>query len=63
MRNIIVATAAGLGLAVSFIGGWGYVDLSRACCHSGRGEFNPLQIMTSARNLPTPEFVDYTFVF
>jgi hypothetical protein len=24
---------------------------------------NPSQIMTSAKNLPTPEFVDYTFVF
>ena len=24
---------------------------------------NPSQIMTSAKNLPTPEFVDYTFAY
>ena len=60
MRNIIVATAAGLGLAVSFIGGWA---TSTSHARVATPTVNPLQIMTSAKNLPTPEFVDYTFVF
>ena len=63
MRNIIVATAAGLVLAVSFIGGWA-TSTSHARVATPAGDpLNPSQIMTSAKNLPTPEFVDYTFVF
>ena len=62
MRNIIVATAAGLVLAVSFIGGWA-TSTSHARVATPAGDVNPSQIMTSAKNLPTSEFVDYTFVF
>ena len=60
MRNIIVATAAGLGLAVSFIGGWA---TSTSHARVATPAVDPSQIMTSAKNLPTPEFVDYTFVY
>ena len=64
MRNIIVATAACLALAVSFIGGWATTSTSHARVAATAGDpLNPYQIMTSAENLPTPEFVDYTFVF
>jgi hypothetical protein len=63
MRNIIVATAACLVLAVSFIGGW-VTSTSHARVATPAGDpLNPSQIMTSAKDLPTPEFVDYTFVF
>ena len=47
MRNIIVATAAGLGLAVSFIGGWA---TSTSHARVATPAVNPLQIMTSAKN-------------
>jgi hypothetical protein len=60
MGNIIVATAAGLVLAVSFIGGWA---TSASHARVATPALNPSQIMTSAKNLPTSEFVDYTFVF
>jgi hypothetical protein len=60
MGNIIVATAAGLVLAVSFIGGWA---TSTSHARLATPALNPSQIMTSAKNLPTLEFVDYTFVF
>ena len=60
MRNIILATATGLVLAVSFIGGWA---TSTSQARVAGDSINPMQIMTSAKNLPTPEFVDYTFVY
>ena len=60
MRNIIVAAAAGLVLAASFIGGWA---TSTSHARVAAPALNPSQIMTSAKNLPTSEFVDYTFVF
>ena len=64
MRNIILATATGLVLAVSFIGGWA-TSTSQARVATLAGDpINPSQIMTTnAKNLPTEEFVDYTFVF
>jgi hypothetical protein len=63
MRNIILATATGLVLAVSFIGGWA-TSTSQARVATLAGDpINPSQITTNAKNLPTEEFVDYTFVF
>ena len=47
-------------LAVSFIGGWA---TSTSHARVATPALNPSQIMTSAKNLPTSEFVDYTFVF
>jgi hypothetical protein len=53
----------GLVLAVSFIGGWA-TSTSHARVATPAGDpLNPSQIMTSAKNLPTEEFADYTFVF
>ena len=63
MRNIILATATGLVLAVSFIGGWA-TSTSQARVAALAGDpVDPLQIMTNAKNLPHEEFVDYTTFF
>jgi hypothetical protein len=63
MRNIIVATAAGLVLAVSFIGGWATSTSQARVATLASDQINPTQITMNAKNLPTVEFVDYTFVF
>jgi hypothetical protein len=61
-RNIIVVAAACLVLAVG-VGGW-VTSTTQARVATPAGDpIDPSQIMTSAKNLPTTEFVDYTFVF
>ena len=39
------------------------LDHSGARATPAGDPLDPIQIMTSAKNLPTTEFVDYTFVF
>jgi hypothetical protein len=63
MRNIILATATGLVLAVSFIGGWASSTSQARVATLAGDQINPTQITMNAKNLPTEEFADYTFVF
>ena len=63
MRNTIIVTAACLILAAS-VGTWVNTSTTQARVTTPAGHpLDPLQMMTSAKNLPTAEFVDYTFVF
>jgi hypothetical protein len=65
MRRIgLIAVVAALTLVD--VGGWmeWVTSTSQARLATPAGDsIDPSQIMTSAKNLPTAEFVDYTFVF
>ena len=58
MRNIGLFAVAALTLVG--VGAW---DSQAGVAAPAGDRINPSQIMTSAKNLPTPEFVDYTFVY
>jgi hypothetical protein len=63
MRNTIIVTATCLILAAS-VGAWVATSTTQARVTTPAGDpLDSLQMMTSAKNLPTSEFVDYTFVF
>jgi hypothetical protein len=63
MRNTVIVTATCLILAAS-VGAWVATSTTQARVTTPAGNPpDPLQIMTGAKNLPTEEFVDYTFVF
>jgi hypothetical protein len=64
MRKIgLIAVAAALALVG--IGGW--MEWVTADSHArlapAGDPLNPMQIMTTAKNLPHVEFVDYTFIY
>jgi len=63
MRKIIVVTAASLILAAS-VGVWvvGSATQARVAIPAGH-PLDPSQMMTSAKDLPISNIVDYTFVF
>jgi hypothetical protein len=64
MRKIgLVAAAA--ALIVAGVGAWvATTSQARVIAPIGvKAAIDPLQIMMTARNLPTEEFVDYSFVF
>ena len=60
MRKIGLFAVAAI-LTLVGVGAWNTADSQAGV--TARDPLNPSQIMTSAKNLPTPEFVDYTFVF
>ncbi len=63
MRNTIIVTAACAILAAS-VGAWVATSTTQARVTTPAGDtLDPSQMMTSAKNVPTEEFVDYTFVF
>jgi hypothetical protein len=63
MRNTIMVTATCLILAAS-VGAWVATSTTQARVSTPAGDpLDPLQMMTSAKTLPTAELVDYTFVF
>ena len=63
MRNTIIVTAACLILAAG-VGAWVATSTTHARVTTPAADpLDPSQMMTSAKNLPTAEFVDYTFVF
>ena len=62
MRNIIIVTAACLAL-VAGIGAWATSTTQARVATPAGDPLDPMQIMSSAKNLPATEFVDYTFVF
>ncbi len=64
MRKIgLFAVAA--ALIVAGVGAWvATTTEARVIAPIGvRAAIDPLQIMMNARNLPTEEFIDYSFVF
>jgi hypothetical protein len=63
MRKIITVTTACLILAVG-VGAWVVSSATQARVAIPAGpSLDPSQMMTIDRNLPTSNFVDYTFVF
>jgi len=62
MRNITIVTAACLALAVG-VGAWATSTTQARVATPAGDPLDPMQIMSSAKNLPTTEFEDYTFVF
>jgi len=63
MRNTIIVTAAGFILAAG-VGAWVVTSTTQARVPIPAADpLDPLQMMTGVKNLPTSEFVDYTFVF
>jgi FlaG/FlaF family flagellin (archaellin) len=63
MRNIITVAVTCLILAAT-AAAWVATSTTQARVATPAGNpLDQLQMMTSARNLPTEEFVDYTFVF
>lgn len=63
MRSTIMVTAACLILAAG-VGAWVATSTTHARVTSPVADtLDPSQMMTSVKNLPTSEFVDYTFVF
>ena len=65
MRKIgLFAVAAALTLVgVGAWMEWVTADSQASVATPAGDQLNPSQIMTSAKNLPTPEFVDYTFAY
>jgi hypothetical protein len=63
MRKIgLFAVAA--ALIVPGVGAWVATTKARVIAPIGaRAAIDPLQTMMDARNLPTEDFVDYSFVF
>ena len=62
MRNVIIVTAAYFALATG-VGAWAASTTQAHVANPAGDPLDPVQIMTSAKNLPTEELVDYTFVF
>jgi len=63
MRKVTIVTAACLILGAS-VGAWVVTSATQARVAIPAGHpLDPWQMMTSAKDLPTSNFVDYTFVF
>ena len=62
MRNTAVFGFAPALIAIGF-GVWAASPANAPVSPSIGQGINPLQIMVNAKELPTVEFVDYTFVF
>jgi hypothetical protein len=62
MCDITIVTAACLALAAG-VGAWATSTTQARVATPTADSVDPMQIMTSAKNLPTEELVDYTFVF
>ncbi len=57
-RKLFTATVA--ALVVSFIAGWA---VSETHARTASVQVDPFALMTSAKQLPTDHFTDYSFVF
>ena len=58
-RKLFAATVA--ALVVSFIAGWAVSDTQART--AATVHLDPFALMTSAKQLPTDHFTDYSFVF
>ena len=58
-RLIAVSAAA---LIVACLAGWGFSE-TPARATPTTVQIDPISVMTSAKNLPTEHFADYSFVF
>jgi hypothetical protein len=59
--DLFAASAAALILAC--VAGWAISDTQARVTAPTRVQIDPLTIMTSAKQLPTEHFADYSFVF
>ena len=55
-----VSTAA---LMVAFIAGWAVSDSQARVAPAASGQVDTFQTMTGAKQLPSEQFADYSFVF
>ena len=61
-KTTLFAVAVALAATVCF-GVWAAAPTSARVTPSMSQRIDPLQMMVNAREMPTVEFVDYTFVF
>jgi hypothetical protein len=59
--ELFAASAAALTLAC--VAGWAVLDTQARAANPRTGQIDPLQIMTSTKQLPSQHFADYSFVF
>jgi hypothetical protein len=59
--GLFAASAAALILAC--VAGWAVSDTQARVAAPATVQIDPFKVMTSAKELPTEHFADYTFVF
>jgi hypothetical protein len=59
----VLAAASAAALIVACVGGWMISDTQARVAAPATVQIDPLTMMTSAKQLPTEHFVDYSFVF
>lgn len=60
--KVLAATSAA-ALIVACVGGWVISDTQARVATPATVQTDPFTLMTSARQLPTEHFADYSFVF
>ena len=63
MRKTTLSAVAGALIATVCFGVWAATPTHAPASPVTRQGIEPLQMMVNAKELPTTEFVDYTFVF
>jgi hypothetical protein len=58
----VLAAASAAALIVACVGGWVISD-TQARVATPANQIDPFTLMTSAKQLPTEHFADYSFVF
>jgi len=60
----VLAAASAAALIVACVGGWAVSDTqARVATPTTTVQIDPFKVMTSAKQLPTEHFADYSFVF
>jgi hypothetical protein len=63
MRQTNLFAAAAAALILACVAGWAMSDTQARVATPSTVQIDPLQVMMSAKQLPTEHFVDYSFVF
>ena len=59
----VLAAASAAALIVACVGGWVISDTQAHVATPATVQIDPFTLMTSAKQLPTEHFADYSFVF
>jgi hypothetical protein len=59
----VLAAASAAALIVACVGGWVISDTQARVAAPATVQIDPFTLMTSAKQVPTEHFADYSFVF
>jgi hypothetical protein len=63
MRQTNLFAAAAAALILACVAGWAMSDTQARVATPSTVQIDPLQVMVSAKKLPTEHIADYSFVF